>query len=130
MTAHSGGRLSDNRGMDIGHPRPAAGTTAAEWLLSRIDAFAEHWVTGNVGPGFGAYARIFHPLDDGPDALRWADVAASHGRTMHASAQWEHIGGSMDSKEPPGPSSPSSRCMTVDGATFTPSTSSSPCRRR
>jgi len=32
-----------------------------------------------------------HPLDDGPDAQRWADVAQAHGRTMHASAEWDRI---------------------------------------
>ncbi len=37
-----------------------------------------------------AYARIFHPLDDGPDAQRWADVARLS-RMMHASADWDRI---------------------------------------
>ena len=83
--------LRDNRRMDSDPPRPAPDTAAAEWLISRTDLFGENWVAGTVGSGFDAYARIFHPLDDDPGGPRWADVAASHRRTMHASAQWEHI---------------------------------------
>src|SRR6185312_13427804 len=49
------------------------------------------WVTNTVGVGFAAYARVFHPLGDEPDALRWQDVASKNGRIMHASAEWEHI---------------------------------------
>lgn len=71
-------------------PKPAADANAAAWLTPRIQWGGE-WVTGTVGAGHPAYARIFHPLDDGPNPPRWADVAARHGRTMHPSAQWEHI---------------------------------------
>ena len=72
---------------------PAVARTAvpAQWATSHLDVFAKQWVTGMAGPDFGAYARIFHPLDDGPHAQRWADVARAHGRTMHASAQWHLI---------------------------------------
>ena len=72
---------------------PAVAQTAvpAQWATSHLDVFAKQWVTGMVGPDFSAYARIFHPLDDGPDAQRWADVAQLHGRTMHASAEWDRI---------------------------------------
>ncbi len=72
---------------------PAVAQTAvpAQWATSHLDVFAKQWVTGMVGPDFSAYARIFHPLDDGPDAQRWADVAQLHGRTMHASAEWGRI---------------------------------------
>jgi hypothetical protein len=72
-------------------PAVAQSARPAEWVTSRIDVFAEPWVSGMVGPDFRAYARIFHPLDDGPDALRWADVARIRGRTMHAGAQWAQI---------------------------------------
>lgn len=72
-------------------PPVAQSAVPAEWVTSRLDVFARQWVTGMVGPDFAAYARIFHPLDDGPDAQRWADVAQIHGRTMHASVEWDQI---------------------------------------
>jgi len=71
-------------------PSPAASANPAAWLASRITRGSD-WVTSTVGTGYRAYARLFHPLDDGPDAPRWADLAARHGRIMHPSAQWEHI---------------------------------------
>lgn len=72
-------------------PPVAQNVVPAEWVTSRLDVFAGQWVTGLVGPDFAGYARIFHPLDDGPDAQRWADVAQLHGRTMHASVEWDRI---------------------------------------
>lgn len=50
-----------------------------------------------VGPGFEAYARLLHPLDDHPGPLTWASVARANGRIMHPSAQWDKI------SSPPGP---------------------------
>ena len=72
-------------------PAVAQSARPAEWVTSRIDVFAKPWVSGMVGPDFQAYARIFHPLDDEPDTTRWADVARSQGRVMHAGAQWAQI---------------------------------------
>ncbi len=72
-------------------PPPAGSAEPAEWLTSRIAMFGANWVTGTVGTGWPAYARIFHPLDDAVDALRWSDVAATHGHRMHPGAQWEII---------------------------------------
>jgi hypothetical protein len=78
--------------MVVSVPRPTAGSAPADWLAGRIGPRGDpDWVTRTVGPGFEAYARIFHPLDDGPCAPRWADIAAQNGRTMHASAQWQAI---------------------------------------
>lgn len=76
--------------MSIAPPRPAASADAAAWLKPRIQ-WGNDWVAGTVGTGYPAYARVFHPLDDGPHPPRWAQVATQHGRTMHPSAQWEHI---------------------------------------
>lgn len=56
-----------------------------------MDLWGPHWVTNVVGAGFEAYARLFHPLDDYPGALRWADIARFNGRILHPSAQWAHI---------------------------------------
>lgn len=64
-------------------PALAPSAEPAKWLSSRISLFGPHWVTSNVGTGWPAYARIFHPLDDTRDALRWADIAHAHGHTMH-----------------------------------------------
>jgi len=72
-------------------PAPAPSAEPAKWLSSRISLFGPLWVTSTVGTGWPAYARIFHPLDDTPDALRWADIAHAHGHTMHAGAQWHVI---------------------------------------
>ena len=50
----------------------------AGWLVDRIGDFAQG--VGSVVPtGFDAYARVFHPLQHGPDR-RWADLAARNGR--------------------------------------------------
>lgn len=68
----------------------AASAASAEWLCERLEVEREQWVTGTVGSGFEAYARVFHPAGDRQD-VRWADVAARTGRTMHASAQWEEL---------------------------------------
>ena len=76
--------------MTFAPPTPAASANAAAWLTPRIH-WGGDWVTATVGTGYPAYARLFHPLDDGPNPPRWAHVAAQHGRTMHPSAQWEHI---------------------------------------
>ncbi|MFL6141792.1 MAG: hypothetical protein ACJ72N_07985 [Labedaea sp.] len=44
---------------------------------------------------FPAYARVFHPaartVTGGGTDVRWAEVAAAHGRVMHPLAQWAHI---------------------------------------
>ena len=86
------------RVMSFSPPAPATSADPAAWLTSRIQ-WGGDWVTGTVGTGYPAYARIFHPLDDGPEPPRWADVAARHGRTMHASARWEHISSTVASTD-------------------------------
>ena len=56
--------------------------SAGAWLTERIIGFAKD--VGSVVPhGFQAYARVFHPLDDG----RWADRAARNGRIAHPEMQ-------------------------------------------
>jgi hypothetical protein len=71
-------------------PEPAATAEPATWLNARLGV-TDDWVTDTVGDGFAAYARIFHPLGDELGAQRWKDVASLNGRSMHSSAQWEHI---------------------------------------
>ena len=96
-----------------------ADTAAGDWVRERLD---DEWTIHHFVPrGFGAYARIFHPVErDRPvgrpwpplpygrhrkewdafqsaqpefDAERvsWADAAAAFGTTMHATAQWHHL---------------------------------------
>ena len=56
--------------------------SAGAWLTERTIGFARD--VGSVIPrSFEAYARVFHPLDDG----RWADRAARNGRIAHPEMQ-------------------------------------------
>ncbi len=48
-------------------------------------------MTNLLGPGFAAYARLLHPLEDHPASSTWASVARANGRTMHPSVEWEKI---------------------------------------
>lgn len=76
---------------EVHPPSPAVNDTPAQWLAPRIDLFGTNSVTSTVGTGWKAYARVFHPLDDTPDAPRWADIAKAHRHAMHAGAQWHVI---------------------------------------
>jgi hypothetical protein len=70
---------------------PSADVAAADWLRPRLRRFGSA-VTAVVPDGFPAYVRILHPAR-GPDdrPLRWADVAAWSGRTMHRLVQFHAI---------------------------------------
>ena len=93
----SAGRSFDNERVDFipatPAPRPAESAAPADWVIPRIATFDEHWVTATAGTGWPAYARVFHPLDIGPDAPRWADVAAVYGFELHGWSQWDLING-------------------------------------
>jgi len=79
-------------------PRPAGSAEPAQWLIDRVDLWDhQHWPTGMVGAGFGAYARLLHPLDDHPGPLTWATVARANSRILHPSAWWEKIKSSASS---------------------------------
>ena len=91
----------DSGGVQARPPRPAASPQPASWLLERVNIWQDEWVTGMVGAGFEAYARLFHPPTG--DTLRsWGEVAAANGRRMHPSAEWEQISA-------PGPYRPEDR---------------------
>src|SRR5215211_5224880 len=70
---------------------PSADVTAADWLESRLRRFGSA-VAAVVPDGFPAYVRILHPAR-GPDGrpVRWAEVAAWSGRTVHRLAQFHAI---------------------------------------
>jgi hypothetical protein len=70
---------------------PSADITAADWLGPRLRRFGSA-VAAVVPNAFPAYMRILHPAR-GPDdrPVRWAEVAAWSGRTMHRLAQFHAI---------------------------------------
>ncbi|HKV89123.1 MAG TPA: hypothetical protein VJT78_14100 [Candidatus Dormibacteraeota bacterium] len=72
---------------------------AADWIRDRLHGFAKD-VGSIVPPGFEAYARIFHPawrrafdLTSRPEEVRWSDIAAWNGKTVHPEMQFHSIGG-------------------------------------
>jgi hypothetical protein len=84
------------------------------WLLARAGDGAE--VGGVAGTGFGAYARILHPVTavledrttidehgDHPELdevrWRWADVAARTGTTMRPLVTWSAVSGRDDESD-------------------------------
>ena len=72
---------------------------AGAWIVAALqeqgrDADTANLVAGQVPRGYEAYARIFHPAM-GPDGqpVRWAQIAARRGTTMHALAQFAALSG-------------------------------------
>jgi hypothetical protein len=82
---------------------PSAEVTVADWLGPWLRRFGSA-VAGVVPDRFPAYVRILHPAR-GPDGLpvRWAEVAAWSGRTMHRLAQFHAIRrpGGLSADRPP-----------------------------
>lgn len=96
------------------------GVEAADWIPARLHPFAQD--VGSVVPtGFDAYARIFHPASMGPRPtpqwatppsmvlppatgvdVRWSEVAAWSGRTVHSEMQFHAITTPVPGR-PPGP---------------------------
>jgi hypothetical protein len=76
------------------HPRGLTFTpdvAAARWIEQRLGKKFAH-VEALVPRGFARYARLFHPAKDRYGArLRWADVAAQNGRTVHPLMAFERI---------------------------------------
>src|SRR5437763_7456183 len=65
--------------------------SSAAWIGPRLHPFGQD--IGSVIPGgFGAYARLFHPVEvDGSRRERWSDVAARTGRIVHPEMQFHMI---------------------------------------
>lgn len=66
---------------------------AADWIRDSVHPFAQD-VGSVVPPVFPAYARIFHPasIAGHPDVdVRWSDVAAQSGKTVHPEMQFHTI---------------------------------------
>jgi hypothetical protein len=75
----------------------------ADWIRERLHPFAQD--VGSVVPsGFAAYARIFHPagIAGRPDHnVRWSEVAALSGKTVHPEMQFHAIAPPDLDPEPP-----------------------------
>jgi len=74
--------------------RPAQDASAADWIVESLTTFAES-VVSLVPEGFEAYVRVFHPAQRDGRPLRWAEIAAEHGRTAHAGMQLGGITGKL-----------------------------------
>jgi hypothetical protein len=75
---------------------------AADWIRDRLHPFAQD--VGSIVPaGFDAYARIFHPAwrfgDEAQTEVRWSEVAAWSGRTVHAEMQFHSIATPLPGRE-------------------------------
>jgi hypothetical protein len=89
---------------------PSDEVEAADWIHGRLHPFAQD--VGSVVPlGFDAYARIFHPAGSAGRlgasgtivpgvAVRWSDVAARSGRTVHPEMQFHAIAAPQRDSEP------------------------------
>ncbi len=71
----------------------SAQVQAADWIRDSLHPFAQD-VGSVVPPVFATYARIFHPasIAGRPDVdVRWSDVAAQSGKTVHPQMQFHAI---------------------------------------
>lgn len=82
---------------------PSDKVEAADWIHGRLHPFAQD--VGSVVPtGFGAYARIFHPARGAhpPEVeVRWSEVAAWSGKTIHPEMQFHTIAVPSQAPEAP-----------------------------
>ncbi|RJL24829.1 hypothetical protein [Bailinhaonella thermotolerans] len=101
--------------------RPVFDLTPARWVVDGVGDFGAG-VGALVPAGFERYARILYPAtrdDDRP--VRWADVAAWAGRTLHPRAQFASISrpapgagtGDPPFDEPPGAGDPRPELLTA-----------------
>ena len=86
---------------------PSSRIAEAAWIADRLASFASG-VTAIVPKNFEAYVRIFHPGKDHDtnQFIRWSEMAAMSGRTMHRLAQIHAINGlDITDVDPSGPRS-------------------------
>ncbi len=77
--------------MEKSRLNPSSRTAEAGWIADQLGPF-ESAITAIVPNNFEAYVRVFHPAaDNNNEPIRWADVAAKSGRTMHRLAQFHAI---------------------------------------
>jgi hypothetical protein len=69
---------------------------AADWVREAVDPF-EAWTVGSiVPPGFAAYVRVFHPVEQwgegsSGELAHWSEVATASGKVMHPHAEFERL---------------------------------------
>jgi len=62
-----------------------------DWIRDRLGPFGGQ-VSSVMPRGFEAYARVLHRATGrGVERVRWAEVAASAGTVLHATAQWSRV---------------------------------------
>ena len=71
----------------------------ASWWIARLRPVVGE-VAAVVPGGFGAYARVFHPIEDGDARRTWADLAATNERLVHPEMQLHEISRSRGAPRP------------------------------
>lgn len=84
--------------------RPGVGDQNWSWIGDSVLPFSAYSVGSLVPTLFQAYGRVLHPAQ-GPAGLpiRWDEVAAWSGRTMHGLAQFAAIANPLDVQAGPAP---------------------------
>lgn len=82
--------------MRIGSLELQQDLTPTDWVVDCIHDFCVD--VGSIVPnGFESYARLLHPAHrregDGEVPVRWSEIAAANGRTIHPEMQWPNISG-------------------------------------
>lgn len=92
---------------------PSEDVHTADWIRERMHGFAVD--VGSVIPhGFDAYARIFHPAWlPHMIEVRWSEVAASNGRTVHPQMQFHAIATPLPGRATAQPDWYGPRCGTL-----------------
>jgi hypothetical protein len=74
----------------VNHFQPSERIGESDWLVPRLSGYRS--VVSVVPDGFPAYVRILHPARSRSGApVRWAQIAAWSGRTMHRLAEFHRI---------------------------------------
>ena len=69
--------------------------SVARWVEQNFGQNFAH-VAGLIPRGFAQYARLFHPArNQHGERVRWAEVAAWSGRTVHPLMAFERISGTL-----------------------------------
>jgi hypothetical protein len=81
--------------------QPEMDASVAAWVTESLASQPWPTVRGSVPDRFEAYARILHPAyprtgDLTTTPVRWAEVAAQTGRTVHRLAQFERLAAGPD----------------------------------
>jgi hypothetical protein len=80
---------------------PSEAVENADWIGARLHPFKAYDVGAVIPTGFAAYARILHPASTWRDRadVRWSEVAASSGKTIHPLVQFHAIATPVPGRE-------------------------------